>query len=99
MVRMPLHPTLNREFASSNPTRVPKVHCTPTLEAGTPKVHCTPTLEAGTPKVHCTLTLAPGSPPNDGTLAREETDFMNKIETSLETMRSEVSDLENQVGE
>ena len=90
MVRMPLYRTLRREFASSNPTGVPKVHCTPTLEAGTPKVHCTPTLEAGTPKVHCTLTLAPGSPPNDGTLAREETDFKNKIETSLETMRSEL---------
>ena len=98
MVRMPLYRTLRREFASSNPTGVPKVHCTPTLEAGTPKVHCTPTLEAGTPKVLCTLTLAPGSPPNDGTLAREETEKKNKIETSLETMRSEVLDLENQVG-
>ena len=74
------------------------MHCTPNPERRVPKVHCTPTLEAGTPKVHCTLTLAPESPPNDGTLAREETDFKNKFETSLETLRSEVLDLENQVG-
>ena len=98
MVRMPLYPTLNREFSSSIPTGLPKAHSTPGPERRVPKVHCTPTLEAGSPKVHCTLILVPGSPPNDGTLAREEIDFRNKPETSLETMRSEVLDLENQVG-
>ena len=93
MVRMPLYPTLRREFASSNPTGVPKVHCTPN-PAGVPKVHCTPTLGAGVPKVHCTPTLAPGSL---STLACEEANLENKTETSIEHIRSKVSALEDDI--
>ena len=80
MVRMPLHPTLNREFASSHPTGVPKVHCAPTLGPGTPKAHCTLTLGAGIPQVQCTPTLAPGSL---STLAREEADFETRLRPPL----------------
>ena len=46
------------------------------------------------PKVHCTPALAPGSL---STLAREEADFENKTETSIEHIRSRVSALENDI--
>ena len=105
MVRIPLYRSLIREFPSSNPSGVPKVHCTPnpepgvpkvhctpTLGPGAPKVHCTPTLGAGIPKVHCTPTLAPGSL---STLVREEAE--KKTETSIEHIRSKVLALENDI--
>ena len=107
MVRMPLYPTLRREFASSNPSGVPKVHCTPNPEPGVPKVHCTPTLGPGAPKVHCTPTLGAGIPKvhctptlalgSLSTLVREEAECEKKTETSIEHIRSKVLALENDI--
>ena len=98
MVRMPLFRTLNREFASSNPTGVPKVHCTPSPIVGFLKSTALLPSRGGLLKSTALLPSHPGVRRTLGTLAREETDFKNKFETTLETMRSEVLNLENQVG-
>ena len=49
MVRMPPPEPVRLTGVGSNPSGVPKVHCTLTLGPGTPKVQCTPTLAPGCP--------------------------------------------------